>query len=175
MPPDILVRITQICQQSMGLTPAELWWLAPVTLIILGAAAAIDAFKGRVPDPLIFFGLLIATAARGFIIDWPIAARHLMIGFAAGFFLYGINLIWYRFKKHDAIGMGDAKWTMLAVACFGIAPSAIGWVLGAWLALLWMGALKLMRKSIARVHFAPFLFAGLLAGIYWLRLREIFG
>jgi hypothetical protein len=74
-------------------------------------------------------------------------------------------------KKSDAFGMGDAKWTVLAVSCFGIVAGFLAWALGAWLALGWMGLMRLMKRPIARVYFAPFLFIGLCAGIYWLRLR----
>jgi prepilin signal peptidase PulO-like enzyme (type II secretory pathway) len=157
--------------QTMPGMPVEIWWLAPAVLVLLGVAAGIDAFTARVPDPVIFLGLFVTTAAQGFATDWPIAARHLTIGFGAGFSIYALNQLWYRLKKSDALGMGDAKWTMLAVTCFGIAPAAIAWGLGAWLALSWMGLRRLAKKPMARVHFAPFLFAGLLAGIWWLRLR----
>ncbi|HUY68787.1 MAG TPA: prepilin peptidase [Alphaproteobacteria bacterium] len=156
---------------TMQGAPPAMGWLAPAVLAMLFAAAAIDAFTARIPDPLIFFGLLLTTAAQGFQADWPVAARHLLIGFAAGVLVAGLNHLWYRFKKHDALGMGDAKWTMLAAACFGPLPAAVAWGLGAWLGLAWIGFLKLLRKPATRVHFAPFLFVGLVVGIYWLRLR----
>lgn len=157
--------------QTLPDLPASAWLLAPVILLLLAAAAAVDALTGRVPDPLIFAGLLLTTAVRGFLADWQPAANYLMMALAAGFLVWGLNQIWYRFTKRDALGMGDGKWTMLAVAAFGPLPAAIAWGSGACLALAWLGALRLIKRKTARVHFAPFLMLGLVAGVWWLRLR----
>jgi len=151
--------------------PQAAWPLALAVLALLGVAALIDAFKGRVPDAIIFLGLVLTTGAQGALVDWPFAARHLTIALAAALFFWVINQLWYRFKNHDAIGMGDAKWTMLAVAAFGIPPVIYAWAIGAILGLLWLGAARIAKNRARRVHFAPFLFAGLLAGLYWIRLR----
>jgi prepilin signal peptidase PulO-like enzyme (type II secretory pathway) len=164
--------------------PPEAWWASGLVLLALGLTALFDAFKGRVPDALIFLGLFLITAAQGFYADWPLAGQHLLFGFGAAFALWAANQLYYNTFRHDAIGMGDAKWTALAVAAFGVKPVLWAWVLGAWLGLSWM-ALKavfallrqLFRPSVQakdyfeRVHFAPFLFLGLLAGLYWNYLR----
>lgn len=155
----------------MPAMPSEAWWLAIVVFLILGVAAVRDAFTGRVPDPLVFFGLLLTVAAQGFLVSWPFASRRLTLGLLALFAIWLVNQLWYRMKKRDALGMGDAKWTLLAVSCFGPEIGAFAWLLGAWLALFWMGALRVLKRPIAHVHFAPFLFVALTAGIYWLRLR----
>jgi prepilin signal peptidase PulO-like enzyme (type II secretory pathway) len=151
--------------------PPEIWWLSAVTLLILGAAALVDTVTSRVPDPLIFLGLLIVTATQGFYISWNFAAMHLALALASALVVWIINQLWYRVKKADAIGMGDAKWTMLAIACFDITPALFAWGFGACLATLGMGFMRATHKKIAHVYFAPFLFLGLLAGLYWLRLR----
>ena len=143
----------------------------PLIFIFLALTATIDARRGRVPDGLILGGFFFTIAIEGFSAGWPFAGQHLAMGFAAGLLLYLINEFWYRFMKRDAFGMGDAKWTMLAVSCFGPLPALIAWALGAWLALAWMGAMRMIKRPITRVHFAPFLLIGLCAGIYWLRLR----
>ena len=151
--------------------PVEGGWLAPLVLALLCVAAAVDARTGRVPDLLVFFGLFFTIASEGFLVDWPFAGVHLLLALVGGLFLTSINEVWYHFRKIDAFGMGDAKWTVLAVSCFGPVPGFLAWALGAWLGLAWMGALRLAKRPIAHVHFAPFLFIGLCAGIYWLRLR----
>lgn len=155
---------------TIGL-PSEAWWLPALVVLVLGASATIDAFTSVVPDPLIFTGLLAVVAVQGIDVSWPFAARHLTIALVAAIGLWALNMLWYRIFKRDALGMGDAKWTMLAVACFDINPVLFAWGFGACLALLWMGALRLTRYQITRVYFAPFLFFGLMTGIYWLRLR----
>ena len=80
--------------------------------------------------------------------------------------------------------MGDAKWTALAIAAFGFKPALWAWVVGAWLGLSWLAlqaVFSLLRRLFdpsaqvrdfyERLHFAPFLFIGLLAGLYWNYLR----
>jgi prepilin signal peptidase PulO-like enzyme (type II secretory pathway) len=161
--------MSEFFAQTLPGMPVEIWWLAPLVLFFLGVTAGIDAFTARVPDPLIFLGLIITVATEGFASEWPLAAQHLTIGLVAGFLIYGLNLLWYRFKKHDALGMGDAKWTILAATCFGLEPTGIAWGLGACLGIVWLFGLRLAKKPSSHVHFAPFLFAGLCAGIWWLR------
>jgi prepilin signal peptidase PulO-like enzyme (type II secretory pathway) len=158
-------------ERSMPEMPPETWWLAALVLLILGLAASIDTFTSNVPDPLIFLGLLALTALQGLEVSWPFAATHLTWALGAAFALWAINQLWYLTFKRDAIGMGDAKWTMLAVAAFDIMPGLFAWGLGACLALIWMGALLIIRRPVNRVYFAPFLFIGLVAGLYWLRYR----
>jgi prepilin signal peptidase PulO-like enzyme (type II secretory pathway) len=151
--------------------PPQAWWVLAVVLAILGAAAVFDAFKAIVPEPLIFAGLVIVVAGQGLYVDWPFAAGNLALGLAAAILIWAVNWLWHRAFKHDAIGMGDAKWTILAVTAFGLLATAYAWGLGAILAICWMGILRLAKRNIARVHFAPFLFIGLVAAIYFLRMR----
>lgn len=146
--------------------PSGFGWLSILVLAILATAAAVDAVKGRVPDPLIFIGLVVAVGGQGFANDWPIAARHLAVGLGAGLALWGGNELYYRLRKRDAFGMGDAKWTALAVTQFGVLPIFWAWVIGAWLGLAWLGAARLFGRRLRHVHFAPFLTLGLLAALF---------
>lgn len=151
--------------------PPESWWLAPVVLFLLGTLAMVDAFTARVPDPIVLPSLLFVTGVQGFYMGFPWAGMQLLTAFAAGFVIYLANEAWFRVTRRDALGMGDAKWTVLAVSCFGILAPGIAWGVGAWLGLAWLGIARLARHPIRRVHFAPFLFVGLIAGIWFLRLR----
>jgi prepilin signal peptidase PulO-like enzyme (type II secretory pathway) len=166
-----MLSIPAIFAHMMPGMPPEAWALAPLILALLTVTAVTDARAGRVPDPIILAGLFFTLAAQGGFVGWPFAGRHLLIALVAGVLLYLVNEGWYRLKKSDAFGMGDSKWTVLAVACFGMAPAAIAWAVGAWLGLIWIGISRLLRRPVQRIHFAPFLFVGLLAGIYWVRLR----
>lgn len=165
---DLAIVTSAVAHAAVELPP-EAQWLPYLVLVILGAAAAIDSFTSKVPDPLIFFGLLIAVGAEGFYVSWPFAAQHLGYALAAGIAVWVINQIWYRIFKRDAIGMGDAKWTMLAMTCFKVLPVLFAWGFGACLAVVWIGGAWLCKKRLSHVYFAPFLWAGLLVGIYWLR------
>ena len=152
--------------------PPEAWWLAVLILLILGIAALIDSVSSIVPDPLIFIGLLVTVATQGFAVDWPFAATQLSYALVSAIVIWAVNQCWYRIFKHDAIGMGDAKWTMLAVACFGVIPGILAWGVGACLAVVWLGLLRLARRSITHIYFAPFLWIGLCAGLIWIQMRD---
>lgn len=153
--------------------PPEAWWVAALVLLVLGAGAAVDCFKAIVPDSLIFFGMVGLVAAQGMYVAWPFAAHQMTWGLIAAAIIWGVNELWYRAFKHDALGFGDAKWSMLAVTGFGGLPVLFAWGVGAVLGTLWIGALKLFRRPTAHVHFAPFLFVGLVAGIWAVRMGEI--
>lgn len=162
--------------------PQHAWWLPLIILIILGATAIVDAYKAQVPDIPLFVGVLIVFAAFGLFRNWTSAAEHLGYGFLAALALWGGNELFYRWQGKEAIGMGDAKWTALAVATFGFKPAIIAWIVGAWLGIFWLAVawilsftLRLLliesNLKIKQIHFAPFLFAGLLAGLYWYHVR----
>jgi prepilin signal peptidase PulO-like enzyme (type II secretory pathway) len=148
------------------------WWMPFVVLLALLIAAVIDAKKGVIPDPLIFAGLLIVTLLQGLSADWEFAAQHLRLAIAVGIGLWGVNAAWRQAFKGDAFGMGDVKWTMLVVDCFGLAPALFAWGLGAFLSVLVIGGMSMARRKIKQLYFGPYLFVGLLAGLYWLRLRS---
>lgn len=157
--------------------PAGAGWLPLVVLVVLYVTAMIDAQTGRIPDPPIFLGLLLSVAVVGIMGDWPEASHRLLLGLLAAIALWGVNQAYYRLSGHDALGMGDAKWTALAVTVFGLKPVAMAWAAGAWLALLWIGArwlvfrVRRQGKNKGYVHFSPFLFVGLIGVLYWLYLR----
>jgi prepilin signal peptidase PulO-like enzyme (type II secretory pathway) len=167
----IIRDIPSVALAAMPDVPPTLWWLPLVVILVLGLSACVDAMTARIPDGLIFLGLLAVTALLGIYVDWPFAAAHLRIAIAAGVGLWFLNILWVKQFGHDAFGMGDAKWTMLAVDCFGIVPALCAWGIGACLGVVWMGLLNLSGRRIKHVYFGPFLFVGLMVGIYWLRIR----
>ncbi|MBI1272947.1 MAG: hypothetical protein GC131_02540 [Alphaproteobacteria bacterium] len=131
-----------------------------IVYISLVAAAITDARTGRVPDKILLFGAgmtlgYLLGEARGVVL-WTNGLAALAIG--GGLWL--VNWLWFKWKKADAFGMGDVKWTMLAALGFGPAAALVAWPLGAVFALLWMGAWRLAKKPRTQVHFAPFLCIG---------------
>lgn len=150
--------------------PAEAFFVPLVILYILSAAALVDARTGRIPDPFILGGLLFLVTMDGLFVNWPFAASRLALGLGAAFALWAVNQLWFKAFGHDSIGMGDAKWTALAVAAFHIKPVLMAWFIGAllgivWLALLWFWALLTGREKPSHIHFAPFLLIGLTVGL----------
>jgi prepilin signal peptidase PulO-like enzyme (type II secretory pathway) len=157
---------------ALGL-PQEAWWVPLLVLMVLTLAALIDTVTSTVPDSLIFAGLIAMIALQGHYVSWDYAKWQFVNAVVAGFCVWAVNASWFQFFKVDAIGMGDAKWTALAVACFGIMPVLIAWGIAAWLALIWLGLLKLSKYEVTRVYFTPFLVLGLAAGLWWDRLQDI--
>ena len=149
--------------------PADYWWVTGGVLFILALAATVDAFTSLVPDGLILLGVIAVVGTQGRFDAWPLAAHHFAEALAAGFLIWGVNFAWYTKTHSDALGMGDAKWTVLAVACFGPEPALFAWGLGAILASCYIGIARLFRYQVSRVTFAPFLFLGLCCGLYWVR------
>ena len=138
--------------------PPEAWWLPGLVLLILAAGATIDALTATIPDPIIFLGLLAVLLTQGIYMDWPFAAAHLRLAIVAGVGLWILNELWRKQFKEDAYGMGDAKWTMLVVACFGFPPALFAWGAGACLSVVWMGGMTLAKRPIVQIYFGPFLF-----------------
>ncbi|MDE2028968.1 MAG: hypothetical protein KGI97_00220 [Alphaproteobacteria bacterium] len=151
--------------------PHALWPVTAFVLFVLAVTAAIDARRHIVPDNWIFLGFVILTGALGFYGSWDMAAHHLRIGIEAGLVVWAVNFIWFLIFARDALGMGDGKWTALAVSCFGVVPAVFAWGAGACLGVLSLTGKFIARRPAQRVAFAPFLFVGLIAGLYWLRFR----
>lgn len=154
------------------------WWLALPFWLVLGWSAWVDAWTGRVPNAILRRGLSWGLLLLGLglfrpypdFFGWPPAASmsaalqatllHLLS--AGG--LYGLvwllNLLWRLWRGHDALGMGDAKWSAVAALAFGVVPVLWAWALASWLGLAWLCVVR--RNLRARLYFAPFLFVALL-------------
>jgi prepilin signal peptidase PulO-like enzyme (type II secretory pathway) len=140
-------------------------WLPLFVLMILLGTAIWDARTGIVPNIPLLIGTVAIIAGWYFESGWREALTYLCMGLGACAIIWVINEIWYRLFKKDAIGMGDAKWTGLAVATFGVFPGAAAWLAGSWVSILWIGFCYLIGKRIRKVYFAPFLFCGLILGL----------
>ncbi|MDD3029949.1 MAG: prepilin peptidase [Alphaproteobacteria bacterium] len=154
--------------QAAPETPQECWPVTFFVIFILAVSAVRDALTKTIPEPLIFFGLFVSVAVLGFSDSWENAAHHLLLGIVACVIIWAINFAWYWKFGYDALGMGDAKWTMLAVTWFGVLPVAVAWGVGSVLATILIGTMRLFRRKIVRVAFSPFLFAGLGVGLDFL-------
>lgn len=152
--------------------PPVLWYGPFLFLGLLGVAALCDAFRGRVPDLLVFaaFGgvLALSLAYEGSLS----AGQRLIAGFLAFWLLKGVDTLYYALFHRDAFGMGDAKWTAAAAAGFGLNAVFWAWIFGAWAGLSWfvlraiLGVVFPRFRARGYVHFAPFLFFGLCFKLY---------
>jgi hypothetical protein len=144
--------------------PYAPWAPAAVYFILLGVAAW-DARTGIIPNIPLALGAVIITCARFMAEGWKPALIYALQGLAACVIVWAANEIWYRLFKKDAIGMGDAKWTAVAIMAFGVVPVLFAWFAGAWVALAWIGVSWAVGQRIRKVYYAPFLFCGLTLGI----------
>jgi prepilin signal peptidase PulO-like enzyme (type II secretory pathway) len=134
-------------------------------LLILFGTAAWDARTGIVPNIPLMIGTAAILAGRLFSNGWEDALTYAAYGFGAWVFIWLTNEGWYKFFKKDAVGMGDAKWTGLAVATFGGVPALFAWFAGAWVSIIWIIGCYAVGIKIKKVYFAPFLFCGLVIGL----------
>ncbi len=138
--------------------------------ILLLWAAMVDALTGLVPDGILVPAAFLALAGVRFAYDTSTLVEQGLYAGAGMMVIYVINRTYLIFFDRDAIGMGDAKWTGVALLIFEVPDVLWGWVFGAWLGLMWMAGGRLYATltkspSITYVHFAPFLAIGLLTSL----------
>jgi hypothetical protein len=133
--------------------------------LVLAGTAVWDAWRGIVPNIPLALAALAITIGRYLADGWQDAATFLALGAGAWLFIWVFNELWFRIFKKDAIGMGDAKWTAVAVAAFGVMPALFAWFAGAWVAIIWIIGSYLIGRRIRKVFFAPFLMVGLTLGL----------
>ncbi|MFA6280203.1 MAG: prepilin peptidase [Bdellovibrionales bacterium] len=155
--------------------PDPLWFMPLLILLVLAWVSFVDARTGRVPDGPVVGMFLVALFSLAYVSGWHVAVVPFLYAVAAVVVLRLSNQLYFKLCNHDAFGFGDAKWTALAVLGFGVKPVAWAWVFAAWLALVWMGLRKLWARfsptyaGHCYVHFAPFLFLGLLIALVVLK------
>lgn len=141
-------------------------WLPGFVLLVLLFTALWDARTGIVPNNALLVGAVPLIGGRFFANGWQDALIYLAQGVGVWAFIWALNEMWFRLFKKDAVGMGDAKWTALAVAAFGIVPGAVfAWFAGSWVSILWFAVSYAVGRRIKKVYFAPFLFCGLIIGL----------
>ncbi len=157
----MLEHLTDALTKAALFAAPEAWWVGAIALILLSAAAAIDARSGRIPDILVLPGVAIVTFGRGIYNGMPEADDRLLQGFIAAALVWVINQIWRRLTGNHALGMGDGKWSWLAVTTFGPLSVAVAWGIGACLASMRIIVGHIRGEPTVYVHFAPYLMIGL--------------
>lgn len=140
-------------------------WLTGCVLLILLGTAAWDARTGIVPNIPLLVGAIAITLGWLLQEGWEKAAMQAGMGIGAWAVIWLVNEGWYKFFKKDALGMGDAKWTALAIIAFGPLPAVFAWLAGSWVSIAWILLCYCVGKRIRKVYFAPFLFCGLMIGL----------
>jgi len=152
--------------------PVAVWFVPSIVLLILLFVSFVDARTGRLPDLPMAVGAVGAVFALAWYAGWLVAGERLLLAIAAVAVVRLANGLYFRLFHRDALGFGDAKWTGLAVIAFGVAPVAWGWVIGAWLGLIWLGVSALVSRFRSTnngevyLHFAPFLVLGLIVALF---------
>lgn len=130
-------------------------FLAAVFLWLLIALAFIDAETGYLPNALTFPLIALGVIANGFglFVSWPDA----LIGAVAGYLAFRLVAeVFQRIRRVEGLGQGDAK----LLAAFG---AWLGWLalapivfVGAVLALMAVGVMRLAGRSVAKDTPIPF-------------------
>lgn len=144
-------------------------WLPAAIYAILFATAAWDARTGIVPNMPLAIGALAVLVAHDVVYGWNAVLGALVFGAGSWFGIWLLNELWFRIARRDALGMGDAKWTALAIMTFGWVPALFAWFVGSWVAIAWIIGCAIAKKRVRKVYFAPFLFIGLTIGILFAR------
>ena len=143
-----------------------------VTLLYL---AYVDLRTFRLPNsitfPLIFLGLIFNFYSTARLTNFSDAATGSAVGYI---FIWGLNEIYRRLKKHHGIGMGDAKLLAALGAWLGLAAlvnilflASIGGIVGG---LVW---LKIHQKSIRSAFpFGPFIAIAGIIELLWPQLLQ---
>ena len=136
-------------------------WFAVAALLF---TAVYDARTGLVPPvPLalaalaLMMSLIDGGATRA--ASAPFCALLIYIG------VWAVNELHYHFMGHDALGLGDAHWSLVAALAYGPIPVLIAWGIGAWLALGWLGLRRTLGRPVTHVYFVPFILIGLLVAL----------
>lgn len=144
------------------LLPADLpLWAGAFAMLALLYTAVVDARTGLVPPlPLalsamvLMIGLIDSHSSRA--VSAPLYALLFYIG------IFLVNELHYRITQRDALGMGDAHWSLVCVLAFGVPITLMAWGVGAWLGLAWLGMRRILKKPAQQVYFVPFMTAALL-------------
>lgn len=161
--------------------PAAVWYVPSLVLVVLAITAVVDARTGRVPTLPLILALIGAVFSLVFFGGWMVAFERAYPVLIPVVILWSINSACVKLTRHDAFGMGDIKWSIVAAFTFGAWPLFWTWIIGAWFALMWLFVRWGVRKvstclgsdhyqGHAYVHFVPFLFLGLCVALL-LRLQ----
>ncbi len=163
---------TQFYFNLISKFPDTLWYVPVIVFAVLIGTAIWDACTGRVPTWPLLLTLVCAFAGLVTVSGFSAALTHSYPVLLPVVILCLLNALCVKMTGHDAFGMGDVKWTVLATFAFGLWPVFWAWVLGSWLALAWLGVCRLARRFLTclgsstyqghvYVHFVPFLLLGL--------------
>jgi len=144
-----------------------------IALLVLLALASlllawIDLHRGIIPDWLNLFVALLGLA-RAFLLDgWPTALDAALEGLAAGAVIYALRGLYFRWRGHHGLGLGDVKLLAASAVWIGVVGIPMQLLITSVAALIAAGALHVTGQRMTRqtaLPFGPFLALGLLAAL----------
>jgi leader peptidase (prepilin peptidase)/N-methyltransferase len=144
--------------------------IAAAFLVLLALAslvlAWIDFRQGIIPD---WLNLLVALAglAQAWLLDgWGSALAAALDGLMIGAFVVVLRWLYFRFRGHQGLGLGDVKLLAASAVWIGVAGIPMQLLVGSVTALIAAVALHTTGSKLTRdtaLPFGPFLALGLLA------------
>jgi leader peptidase (prepilin peptidase) / N-methyltransferase len=141
---------------------------ALVALLALAslALAWIDFRRGIIPD---WLNLLIACGGLAWVWlsdGWDAVLAAISEGLIIGVVVFGLRWLYFRFRGHHGLGLGDVKLLTASAVWIGVTGVPAQLLVGSITALLAAVALHVTGRTMTRqtaLPFGPFLALGLLA------------
>jgi leader peptidase (prepilin peptidase)/N-methyltransferase len=130
------------------------------------ALAWIDFRCGIIPNWLNLV-IVLAGLARAWLLDgWDAALAAVVDGLMIGATVFVLRWLYFRFRGHHGLGLGDVKLLAASAVWIGVAGIPIQLLVGSITALIAAVTLHVTGRTITRhtaLPFGPFLALGLLA------------
>jgi leader peptidase (prepilin peptidase)/N-methyltransferase len=130
------------------------------------ALAWIDLRRGIIPDWLNLF-IAVAGLTRAWVLEgWDASLASALEGLIIGGIVFALRWLYFRFRGHHGLGLGDVKLLAASATWVGVAGIPMQLLVGSITALIAAVALYVYGRSMTRqtaLPFGPFLALGLLA------------
>jgi leader peptidase (prepilin peptidase)/N-methyltransferase len=141
------------------------------TLLALLALASlvlawIDIRRGIIPDWLNLFIALAGLAWAWLLDGWDAAVAAALEGLAIGVIVFLLRWLYFRFRGHHGLGLGDVKLLAASAVWIGVGGIPVQLLVGSITALIAAVVLHVTGRTMTRrtaLPFGPFLAFGLLA------------
>lgn len=157
-PETLSLIVASVATTAWVLLTLPFTWVLPVTIFLgwsLLALGMTDACVFRLPDPI-----TLPLIAAGLVVSYLLPERDLVghaVGAAIGFGVFlGVMVGFQRVRKHEGLGLGDAKLAAAAGAWLGWQALPYMILVACAAGFIWIGVAVLRRGKEALHQQIPF-------------------